>query len=244
MKIYLAPVEFSITSCTGLSLELFSCSLYTQPLTEITATIIASYSASLTGIETGGFKRVFAGVSTGLTLMPYNWQVLVNSSGATAILTEFINHPHLTGATAIFDNLKLHVKIHLQAKQLPLPPIDPLFHPLGSLLFVYLASFTNGILIHASGIRDGAKGHLFTAVSGTGKSTMARLWHEAGALVINDDRLWLHKVGDKWQMFNTPMMHYKQTALMTPVNNIFLKRQSPVNEISRVKGATTSTRVS
>ena len=128
------------------------------------------------------------------------------------------------------------ILIQLVSKHRNIIQIDPLFHPLGSLLLVYLAHFSGGMLIHASGIKDNDQGYLFTGLSGIGKSTMSRLWKDKGATVINDDRLWIHQLNGKWHIFNTPMIFYAQKPLMSPLSKAFLLRQSPNNECNQITG--------
>ena len=66
----------------------------------------------------------------------------------------------------------------------------------------------NILLFHGSAVAVDAEGYLFTAHSGTGKSTHTRLWREvfgSGAVMVNDDKpfieltassIWLH--GSPW----------------------------------------------
>ena len=57
----------------------------------------------------------------------------------------------------------------------------------------------------ASFIRWQGRGILFSAPSGTGKSTQANLWvQHQGAEVINGDRAALRQVGGRWQAFGLP----------------------------------------
>lgn len=59
---------------------------------------------------------------------------------------------------------------------------------LGSLLFRNSILFKGGFVIHASAVKWKDRGILFSAPSGTGKSTQARLWRDnLGAEIINDD---------------------------------------------------------
>ncbi len=120
---------------------------------------------------------------------------------------------------------------------------DPFPYPLGPLILYYVSVFHGAALIHASGVHlpDGT-GMLFTAVSGTGKSTMAGIWEKAGARVINDDRLLLkYKVGDVI-MHNTPMP-YSDVPKQCDLHKIFLIKQSPENYIKQLKGAAGFTRL-
>jgi hypothetical protein len=108
---------------------------------------------------------------------------------------------------------------------------------------VYLAHHVGGFMIHASGIFDKKSGYLFTAISGTGKTTMAKLWEKTGTTIINDDRLWVQKHNEKWYMFNTPMVWYAQKPMMAPIDKIFLLRQSPTNQLNQITGLNASMRV-
>ena len=51
--------------------------------------------------------------------------------------------------------------------------------------------------------------------SGVGKSTMAKIWHDEGALVIDDDRLIIRKMGDRFYIYNTPMFYVDKPKLVT-----------------------------
>ncbi len=45
-----------------------------------------------------------------------------------------------------------------------------------------------GAILHTCGVVDNGTALLFAGASGTGKTTMARLWHHAGATLMNDER--------------------------------------------------------
>ena len=62
------------------------------------------------------------------------------------------------------------------------------------------------ILFHGSVVAVDGKGYLFTAVSGTGKSTHTRLWREYlgdRAVMVNDDKPLL-KIKDNVTVYGTP----------------------------------------
>jgi hypothetical protein len=66
---------------------------------------------------------------------------------------------------------------------------DPIEYPLDELLTWEMLSAGRGVAIHASSVVDAqGRGLLFVGRSGAGKTTMARLWHEAGAVVPSDER--------------------------------------------------------
>jgi hypothetical protein len=186
--------------------------------------------------------QAFSGESFGSVEIPYRWRIF-RGPGQTALHILFFEDQQLSESFCLIDFEHHTIRTTLVPKDPDqVITIDPLFHPLGSLLMVVLAQHTGGLLIHASGINHLNRGMLFTGVSGIGKSTMAALWEKAGAHIINDDRLWLHKVNQTWHIFNTPMMHYAQEPVMAPLNGIFLLKQAPQNELKRISGAAAAMR--
>lgn len=168
--------------------------------------------------------------------IPYTWTILRRNQDI-AIHVKFDDDPQLKEVLGVIDFSRNTISATLVPKDgIQTITVDPLFQPFGSVLMVVLAHHQDDVLVHASGVLENGSGRLFTAVSGTGKSTMAGIWKNEGATVINDDRLWLRKIGDRWYMFNTPMPYYAQKPLMAPLNQIFLLRQSPENEIEKLSG--------
>lgn len=74
-------------------------------------------------------------------------------------------------------------------------------------LCVYLLDKGDGIIFHASAICIDNKAYLFTAPSGTGKSTHARFLREKlgeRAFMINDDKPIVRKVDGEFFVYGTP----------------------------------------
>jgi len=93
------------------------------------------------------------------------------------------------------------------------------------------------LLIHASGIIESGKGRIFAGFSGVGKSTMANIWQNNGAEIINDDRLLLKKeTNGSWRFHNTPM-YYRAVPKSAVLNHIFFPFHSPQNTIEKLSGA-------
>lgn len=95
------------------------------------------------------------------------------------------------------------------------------------------------LLFHASAVAVDGMGYLFTAVSGTGKSTHAALWREhlgARAVMVNDDKPLLHIAEDRVEVFGTPWSgkHRLDTNLCVPVRGICILRRAPENTIASV----------
>ena len=108
---------------------------------------------------------------------------------------------------AVFDTDFKHGEVY-NYLTLPEHSIDgrlpnPLEFPLSEVLMICLLAKGRGLMIHACGIDDEGKGYLFAGNSTHGKTTMARLWNDAG-LILNDDRIVLrYKEGHFW-MYGTP----------------------------------------
>jgi hypothetical protein len=114
--------------------------------------------------------------------------------------------------------------------------IDPFEYPLDGLILYYLTVIYGDIMIHASGINMNGRGYLFSGVSGKGKSTIARLWEESGAMVIHDDRLIIRKTEKGYKMYNTPVYN-NDVPQESSLDKIFLIEHGMENKLTPVKGA-------
>lgn len=87
-----------------------------------------------------------------------------------------------------------------------------------------------GSFLHASAIVLDGKAYLFSAPSGTGKSTHAEKWCRLfGAQYLNDDKPALRKVDGVWMAYGTPWSgkHDLSQPIGAPVGGIaFVKRGS------------------
>ncbi|MFC2175581.1 hypothetical protein ACFLR1_01255 [Bacteroidota bacterium] len=113
--------------------------------------------------------------------------------------------------------------------------IFPLLYPMGPLVMYYLAAKFDAIMIHGSGISDNGDAHIFTGVSGQGKTTMAKLWFDAGAEVLNDDRLIIRKENNGYRVYNTPMFYAdkSRSAKLAAIHSIY---HAPSNSLTKLNG--------
>ena len=100
----------------------------------------------------------------------------------------------------------------------------------------------NVLLFHASAIALDGTGYLFTAKSGTGKSTHARLWREtfgARAVMVNDDKPLLKFDGDSILICGTPWdgKHRLSANLSVPLNAVCLLSRGETNRIEPVSAS-------
>lgn len=95
------------------------------------------------------------------------------------------------------------------------------------------------ILFHCSALAFQNEGYLFTAPSGTGKSTHTRLWREffgSKVRMINDDKPLLHVGMDRVTVYGTPFAGKEglQENISAPVRGIVILYQSKENNIRRM----------
>ncbi|MDA9121026.1 hypothetical protein N9J52_03220 [Flavobacteriales bacterium] len=111
----------------------------------------------------------------------------------------------------------------------------PLLYPMGPLVMYYLTAKFDAIMIHGSGISDNGLGRIFTGVSGQGKTTMAKLWFDSGAEVINDDRLIIRNENGTYQVYNTPMF-YQDEQRSVELKAIYSIHHSKKNTLTKTEG--------
>ncbi len=119
-------------------------------------------------------------------------------------------------------------------------PACPLEYPLDELMVINRLAFDRGIEVHGCGVMDAnGAGYLFPGQSGAGKSTIARLWAEAGATVLSDDRIVVRATGEGFRMHGTPWHGDAEFAAATsaPLSRILMLRQAPQNRVARVPNA-------
>ncbi|WP_075591549.1 hypothetical protein [Labilibacter marinus] len=193
--------------------------------------------------ELSDFKQKFKGEPEENDYINYDWFVS-ERNGEIALTVDYKDHECIKQIVAFVNSNSKDIRVEIELVNENYPVhIEPLMHPLGSLLMIYLFHWNEGALIHASAVSDNCNGYLFTGVSGIGKSTMARLWQECGAEVLNDDRLILRLIGDDVIVYNNPMPYYNQRALSSSLKKIFLLKQSSQNYIKPLQGVLAYSRV-
>lgn len=108
----------------------------------------------------------------------------------------------------------------------------------GCHFFFQLLKF-NGLMLHASAVEMDGKAYLFSAPSGTGKSTHTRLWQSTfgeKARVFNDDKPPLRFLDGVWYAYGSPWCGKDGININTkaPVAGICFLKQAPENRIRRL----------
>jgi hypothetical protein len=86
-------------------------------------------------------------------------------------------------------------------------PTDVIYDFLQILLIQYLACAQKGFILHASAVKDtDGRAYVFCGKSGTGKSTMAKLWfrHAPETIALNDDRVVACRKGRRFLVYSSP----------------------------------------
>lgn len=108
--------------------------------------------------------------------------------------------------------------------------------------FAFYLMKHSGLVLHASAVVYEGKAYLFSANSGTGKSTHTKLWQSIfgpSAVVINDDKPALRYVDDVWYAYGTPWCGKDgiNANMKAPIAGICFLKQSKQNSIRRLSGA-------
>lgn len=118
---------------------------------------------------------------------------------------------------------------------------DLIYDLLQIILINYLAR-NDGFFVHGVGIKDiDNVGFLFPAKSGGGKSTTARLWDKnSKAKILNDDRVIVRKIKNKFFIFGTPWHgdfhdYLKSLPEKAELKKIFLIYHRKENKIEKLK---------
>lgn len=116
---------------------------------------------------------------------------------------------------------------------------DPLGYPLNQILMIMLLSLGKGVLLHACGIDDEGYGCLFLGKSTHGKSTIAKLWSENGATILNDDRIIVREKNGEFWMYGTPWHgDFREVSSNgMPIRKVFFLKHGKENSIVPKMGA-------
>lgn len=118
----------------------------------------------------------------------------------------------------------------------PVIEVNPLPYPLDGLLLYFLFSRAGDIMIHGSGAVSGGKGWIFSGRSGSGKTTIARIFDSAGDRVIHDDRLVLRKEQGRWVMYSIPVYRNDEPR-SAALDHLWIIRHGKANISEPVAGA-------
>lgn len=95
------------------------------------------------------------------------------------------------------------------------------------------------LLLHGSVVAVDGRAYLFTAKSGTGKSTHTRLWREQfgeRAVMVNDDKPFIRISDEGALVYGTPWngKHRLGSNICVPLDSICILERGPENRIRRI----------
>jgi len=168
-----------------------------------------------------------------------NWRLL--KKGNTYIYKSPLeNKKQLMLINETFDRVKAYL-LPKNNKARVWSDTDIIYDFLQVLLINYFAQRDSGIFTHAIGIKDlDGKGFLFAGKSGAGKSTTARLWHKhSKVMVLNDDRIIVRKVNEKFFIHGSPwhgdFSDYLASRIETaPLEKLFFIHHAPKNTLREI----------
>lgn len=105
------------------------------------------------------------------------------------------------------------------------------------IMFEKILSLNDIIVLHASYIKYNEKSILFTAPSGTGKSTQADLWQKyENAEIINGDKVALKKDNGIWYAYGLPYAGSSNIFknIKSDISSIVILRQGKENKIEKI----------
>ena len=109
----------------------------------------------------------------------------------------------------------------------------------GSEFYHKLLDF-NGFMLHASAVAVDNRAYLFSAKSGTGKSTHTELWQkyfgEDRAIIVNDDKPAIRFIDNQFYVYGTPWSGKsdKNHNIKVPLKSIVFIERSETNWINRI----------
>lgn len=166
------------------------------------------------------------------------WTLQTLRDGTEVVTVDFIGHEKLKSAQVKIVGSMVQMSVCKRDKT---RLVNPYIFPLFSIFLSRVLLRRNGFLLHSSAVCLGiAKGVLFTAPSGVGKSTIAKLVSKRGQAVVNDDMVAVRLVGEKQNVvraYAIPMPRYAQKPSSTVVAAIYAIEQSPFNTIKPLMGA-------
>ena len=106
--------------------------------------------------------------------------------------------PPVPHVLANSDFSRLHVHLQHQTNRS--------LYPLDEVLLFHLLNFSQGMVVHASGVEIEGKVYLFLGDSGAGKSTIAEIFEKRFGMdrVYSDDRMILRRHNGSWLAYGSP----------------------------------------
>lgn len=183
------------------------------------------------------FERIPELPEPGLPMAENGDSMLVYSDGMTQV--RYLGNIRETWDTAYLRAEHRGNEHHIQVKASSFPGAMGVTPVLNALAAEHLVLDAEGVVLHASYILHNGKAILFTAPSGTGKSTQADLWKDLrGARIINGDRAVIRMADGQAFACGIPFAGSSEYCenVTAPLAAIVYLAQVPQTTISRFTG--------
>ncbi len=136
-------------------------------------------------------------------------------------------------------------------KQIAIEPVPQPYYEITAILReickVILEKY-NGFFLHCSCLEYNGNAYVFTAKSGTGKSTHTRLWRKVfdnKVTMINDDKPIVRYIDDKFYIYGTPWngKHSISNNIKAPIKAIFYLHQHKENKVIKCDPISSITKI-
>lgn len=149
---------------------------------------------------------------------------------------EFLKSPHgeIYAYTIFYKNKLNNIDIYIKKDYKDIKDTIYIFK---LLMLDKLFSLNNIILLHSSYIKYKNNAILFSAPSGTGKSTQANLWNKyENAEIINGDKTAIQKVNGIWYAYGLPYAGSSDIFknISTPISAIVVLRKGSKNKVEKL----------
>lgn len=106
----------------------------------------------------------------------------------------------------------------------------------------------DGFFLHCSALMMDGKAFVFTAKSGTGKSTHASIWRKVfgdRVTMINDDKPIVRRIDGKFYVYGTPWngKHHLSNNIKAPIGAVYFLSQSKENRVTKCDTLNSVTRL-
>jgi len=174
-----------------------------------------------------------------ITLAGVRLDVTVNYPETVRFLSDYIADFSVADVTLAVSAEDISAERELCDPETPRPS-DPYVETLALYRKLSLALLDFDVLLmHGSSLSLDGDGFMFTATSGTGKSTHARLWRERfgdRVTMINDDKPLIRITDGEARIYGTPWCgkHGLNTNTSAPLRSIAILERAAVNSVTRI----------
>lgn len=129
----------------------------------------------------------------------------------------------------------------LQGLEIAGPPstLMAFYHPHDRAIILSRLAFIGGGVVHSSCVAADGRAFLFVGSSGAGKTTLGRLWRDAGATLLNDERN-IIRTTPQGPLAGASPWHGEDnqvSALTAPLAGVFYLKQAATNAARRISCA-------